>query len=160
MSKFQLGFVSFLITLAYALPAHAAKKAQTTTDYWAQFEWRDGRKMQLVIFEKSAHHAFAQIQTLDGKALASCDVKPLDNSAIDMTCKSSGFSPLTSHAALYIGERQGKKAGILRFGTWLSGYEQAVLEVKIDRSNRLRAPVLAVERKGTGEYTPMSYATY
>jgi hypothetical protein len=139
MSRIRVGLLVFVITLMGASHAHAhASKRRVSTHYWARFQWRDGQKLQLVVYRK-----FAQVQTLDGKLVASCDIKPLDQSTVDMNCKSAGFSPLTSHAALYIGERQGKKVGVLRFGTWLSGYEQATLELA-----------------SSGEYTRRPYATH
>ena len=129
MTKFYVGFVSFLIALAYGMPAHAA--ASKKPAYLAHFEWRDGKKLKLVI-NTERHRPVAKIFSSKGEVLASCDVKTIAD-GIDLSCVSSGFSPLTSHATIFIGERQGKKAAILRFGTWLSGYEQTMLAVQIDR---------------------------
>lgn len=89
----------------------------------------------------------------DGKSScqAECTVKGYDEEGpelrptIRMSCRSTGLAALKSEATLILPARGEKvHAPMLRFGTWLTGYQRIPLRVEVDRLRQtLFAPKLA-----------------
>jgi hypothetical protein len=62
-------------------------------------------------------------------------------SSVDMSCKGAALGALAAPATVYFrdpySESTSRNKPVLRFGTWLQGYQQAVLKTEFDQSARL-----------------------
>jgi hypothetical protein len=71
-----------------------------------------------------------------------------------MSCKSAAFGALAAPATLFFrdayGEATSRNVPVLRLGTWLQGYQQAVLTTEYDRSARLMMEMKEMVRPGAG----------
>jgi hypothetical protein len=83
--------------------------------------------------------AICSVQQVESYAMA--QGKPPQAASVELSCKSAALGALTAPATLYFQDASGvatsRKKPVLRFGTWLQGYQQAVLTTKFDRSARL-----------------------
>ncbi|MFL5813363.1 MAG: hypothetical protein ACJ763_07270 [Bdellovibrionia bacterium] len=73
-------------------------------------------------------------------------------SSVDMSCKGTSLGALAAPATLYFSdvnaESTSRNKPILRFGTWLQGYQQAVLKTEFDQSARLMNEMKEIIRPG------------
>ncbi|MGZ3707953.1 MAG: hypothetical protein ACXWPM_03890 [Bdellovibrionota bacterium] len=78
----------------------------------------------------------AQLSTESKGCFAFCSVKnferenPLTPVALNLQCQSGQFGPLSAPTTI-LWNKSGK-AEIIRFGTWIAGYEQTTLSVDMD----------------------------
>ncbi len=160
------------IGLGVLFLAHSA--AAEKPFYAATFKWnpspRSGKTLQFTIL-KNHHHGFSDSRWIakidevsrDGQRVeAICSILSLETyshgkalliSSVDMSCKSTGLGALSSPATVYFPDANAKSTArntaILRFGTWLQGYQQAALTTQIDQSARFNAGVAGSTRLDT-----------
>lgn len=127
-------------------------------DYSAQFTWK-GKLSNLSVgtaIENGKLRWLAQIASTRGgvqSCQAICEVQHLEVDrfresapvSLDMKCQSSGFAPLETKAVL-LWASEIQQAPMLRFGTWLSGYQDAVLKVELDGFVKAMPSVVAHDK--------------
>lgn len=109
--------------------------------YLASFELKGepGRKsaLELRVGKGSSKGWIAEIVS-DNNCEAVCYSKEVEKNeaqeleSLDMKCKSKGIDALSAPATLLLSTGRGK-APVLRFGSWLEGYREAMLQVQLDR---------------------------
>jgi hypothetical protein len=163
--------IFFLATvpLAEGATISACGKATGETLYSAIFKWsgeaQSGKTMRIVIVKaKKPGFKDSKIvaKILNGKNCeAVCNVEKLETfgtekslkaASVDMSCKSAALGALAAPATVFFQNESNpflpvsnESKSVLRFGTWLQGYEQAVLTTEVDESARL-IPELAPTR--------------
>lgn len=91
---------------------------------------------------------FGVIETRQGVPVAGCRMttfeksKALEPSAMNFECKNTHLFPLGSQVSLL----WNKNDVMIQFGTWLSGYERASVEIDRDLLSAARVPLLANSR--------------
>jgi hypothetical protein len=152
--------VFFLATvpLAEGATVSACGKATGETLYSAIFKWsseaQSGKTMKIII-AKAKKPGFKDskivAKILNGKSCeAVCNVEKLETfgsekslkaASVDMNCKSAALGALAAPATVFFQNESdpslGEPKSVLRFGTWLQGYEQASLTTEVDESARL-----------------------
>lgn len=150
----------FLSTIPMAEGAVAEK-----TFFTASFTWNNGstysghsaassKTLRLVI-TKNKKPRFNEpkliAKIMNGQHIeAICGVQSLETykagksllpSSLDMSCKGTALGALAAPATVYFrnlnSESTSRGGAVLRFGTWLQGYQQAVLTTEFDQSARL-----------------------
>lgn len=114
----------------------------------AHFDWKSpagvSKGLRLVI-ARNAKPGFkdskfiAQIMNGD-ECQAVCRTETVDvaSASLDLSCRSAAFGALAAPATVFFHNTgAGHKSSVLRFGTWLQGYEQTILNTELDRSARL-----------------------
>ncbi len=147
----------FLSTIPMAEGATAEKPFFT-----ASFKWNNGTSnsvassntLRLVILKNKKPgfndpKLIAKIMSGD-RVEAICGIQSLETyragksllpSSIDMSCKGTTLGALAAPATVFFRNSNSQStshgAAVLRFGTWLQGYQQAVLTTEFDQSARL-----------------------
>lgn len=133
-------------------------KVQGEVLYHARFDWKDSMtsitKNLDIVVTKTAKPGFwdskisARIMN-HGTCEAICRADNLEvvsnepgmpsvATSMDLTCHSSSLGALGAPATVFFQSGQnGTQTPVLRFGSWLQGYEQAYLKVQTDQSSKL-----------------------
>lgn len=102
--------------------------------YQASFEWK-AQKMRILLGNPVQSHGktqwIAQIVEAkkQGRCFATCQATPLENDLMQMSCQGTQFDALATPATLFLPEA-------IRFGSWLTGYQQSSLRVEFDQYTR------------------------
>lgn len=159
MMRIGLGAL-FLSMIPMAEGAVAGK-----TFFTATFQWNNGssnsansansNKALRLVISKNKKPGFNDpklvAKIMDGQRIeAICSVQSLETyragksllaSSVDMSCKGTTLGALAAPATVFFRNVNSKStsrgAAVLRFGTWLQGYQQAVLTTEFDQSARL-----------------------
>lgn len=126
--------------------------------YLATFEMADSsagkaERRRLVVAETEGRKLIAQIWSGNScqatcRALSFEKGKASSPVALHLECQSAQLSSLTASATLLWGRgRSLSKVPTLRFGTWLQGYRQAVLEVELDRFSSPRGSLPRIGKR-------------
>jgi hypothetical protein len=89
--------------------------------------------------ESNGDQAIAQIWS-GSHCQATCSSLTLEKGdlsmplSLDLQCRGGELGPLSAHVAV-LWDHGPKPSTLLRFGTWLEGYEQASIKVEVDRFN-------------------------
>lgn len=123
--------------------------------YHASFDWKDSitqktKKLEIIV-TKNAKPGFwdskVGARIMNGEQVeATCRADNLEvvssesgapkvATSMDLTCHSTSLGALGAPATVFF--QAGSQTPVLRFGSWLQGYEQAYLRVEKDRSAQL-----------------------
>jgi hypothetical protein len=152
------------------IPVSQAMGATSKTFYSASFEWNNGtgspsNTLRLTIV-KTKRPRFKDSQlvakiTNGQRVEAICSIQGVESymcgqtllaSSIDLSCKGTSLGALAAPATVYFkdanSESSSRNQPVLRFGTWLQGYQQAVLKTEFDQSARLMSEMKEIIRPG------------
>ncbi len=139
----------YVILPILAFVSTSAFSAELT--YAASFAL-NGKPMKVLIHRPSMNAgASAQIQSENAR-VASCEVKSIERDetmkpvAVVMDCQNPGFKQLANTVTVFWPGLNPQNVPVIRFGTWLSGYEQAKLKVEVDRFQSPAKPVLTQKK--------------
>lgn len=152
------------------LIAMGAEGSTTKTFYRASFQWNNGagtsrNTLRLVIAQsKKPRYNDPKLvaKIMNGQRVeAICSIQGVEGngtlaSSVDMSCKGTALGALAAPATVYFPEKldganaksTSRNMPVLRFGTWLQGYQQAVLKTEFDQSARLMNEMKEIIRPG------------
>jgi hypothetical protein len=168
---FGIGLGALALTI---IPFSQAMGATSKTFYSASFHWNNGsgtseNTLRLII-GKTKKPRFNDPQLvakiMNGQRVeAVCSIQGFESymhghtllaSSIDLSCKGTALGALAAPATVYFPEKldgansksTSRNQPVLRFGTWLQGYQQAVLKTEFDQSARLMSEMKEIIRPG------------
>jgi hypothetical protein len=150
------------------------RSGEAASIYSASFQWNEGQSNSgqtlRIVITKNKKPRFSEpklvTKIMNGKRVeALCSIQSAESylhghtllaSSIDMSCKGTALGALAASATLFFPEKldgaNGQSASrnkpVLRFGTWLQGYQQAVLKTEFDQSARLMSELKEIIRPG------------